>query len=152
MAEMALATPAAETMTRRRVFETWSVEVPEEFEATFVEEGDYWHAYDDSRSVSLTSIVVSDGRRPVMAVELAAKLFQLEGEPVTEMPAGLVGRAAINEAESSARASMALSGLLAVDGRVLIATITSDDVEWSRRVWLSIRRHGMRPPSQRVSG
>ncbi|WP_310526626.1 hypothetical protein, partial [Nocardioides sp.] len=65
----------------------------------------------------------------------------LDGSPVDEVPAGLLGRATTCVAPQPAMASRLLSGLLATDGRLLLVTVTSDDLEWARRVWLSIRSH-----------
>jgi len=39
--------------------------------------------------------------------------------------------------------------VLATEGRLLLATITSDDPEWARRVWRSIRGHSAPFPSRR---
>jgi len=125
----------------RRVFEAWSVEIPATFAETFNEDDSYWHAFDDERSVSLSSIVLSDALGPVSAERILRELPSLDGEPVGDLPSGLIGRAATGPAVQPAIASQALSGLVAVDGRLLIATVTSDDPEWARRVWLSIRSH-----------
>lgn len=124
---------------RRRVFEAWSVEIPTAFAETFVEE--YWHAYDDERSVSLTSILLSDEDGPVSAVRIVHELPALVGTPLDELPPGLIGQAATGPAMQPAKAAHVLSGLLVVDGRLLIGTITSDDLDWARRVWRSIRSH-----------
>lgn len=56
------------------------------------------------------------------------------------MPTGFDGWALDVEAEQPARASRAISGLIAVDGGVLIATVTADDCDWATGVWWSIRR------------
>ena len=132
--------PAERTFTRR-VFEAWSVEIPSTFSETFVVEDSYWHAYDDERSVSLTSILLSDAQGPVSADRIVAQLPPLDGTALDELPPGFVGLAATGPADQAATASRVLSGMLAVDGRVLIATITSDDPEWARRVWRSIRTY-----------
>jgi len=39
-----------------------------------------------------------------------------------------------------------LSGMLAAEGRLLIVTITSDDLDWALQVWLSIRTHPTHSP------
>jgi hypothetical protein len=146
----------SEVSATRRVFEAWSIEVPIFFVETFVEEGSYWHAYDENRSVSLTSIVVTDMGRPVKAELLAGQIPPLDGERVEDMPPGVMGCAAIAAADESSRAMQALSGILAVEGRILIVTVTSDDLEWARQVWLSIRYHGrsasFRPTQRRRMG
>ena len=52
----------------RQVFGSWSVEVPASFEETFIEKDGYWHAWDETRSVSLTSLIIDDEHgRPVEA-------------------------------------------------------------------------------------
>ena len=132
--------PVERTITRR-VFEAWSVEIPATFAETFVDDGSYWHAYDEERSVSLSSILLSDANGPVSADRIARELPSLEGTPLDELPAGLIGQAATGPAVQPAKAALIFSGLLAVDGRLLIATITSDDPDWARRVLLSIRSH-----------
>ena len=130
----------------RRAFPTWSIEIPESFEETFVDDGSYWHAYTDDRSVSLTSLQITDGTRPVPATEIIREMDGvISGEPVIEGPDGLLFRAAIDDAPKSSRASRLLSGLIASDGRVLLVTITSDDLDWARKVWLSIRGRGAPP-------
>jgi hypothetical protein len=136
--------PVERTITRR-VFEAWSVEIPATFAATFVDDGSYWHAYDEERSVSLSSILLSDANGPVSADRIVSELPLLEGSPLDELPPGLIGQAATGPAVQPAKAALTLSGMLAVDGRVLIATITSDDPDRARRVWQSIRSHPAPP-------
>ena len=125
----------------RRVFEAWSIAVPPWFDETYVVENDYWHAWDAHRSVSLTSVVVTKKGRPVTAERLIGQIPPLDGTPVDAVPVGLLARAAIGPAVQPARASFALAGMLATEGRILIVTITSDDLEWARETWLSIRCH-----------
>jgi hypothetical protein len=144
----ALPTPAEPTIVRR-VFEAWSVEVPASFAETFVDADSYWHAYDVDRSVSLTSLLVTDKGRPVSAERIAGQIPPLDGSPIDVLPIGLIGRAATSAAAQPARASQVLSGVLATEGRLLLATITSDDPEWARRVWRSIRGHSAPFPSRR---
>jgi hypothetical protein len=132
--------PVERTITRR-IFEAWSVEIPVTFAETFVDDGSYWHAYDELRSVSLSSILLSDAQGPVSAERIVRELPALEGRALEEMPSGLIGQAATGPAVQPAKAARMLSGLLAVDGRLLIATITSDDPDWACRVWRSIRSH-----------
>jgi hypothetical protein len=132
--------PVERTITRR-IFEAWSIEFPATFAETFEDDGSYWHAYDEGRSVSLSSILLSDVHGPVSADRIVRELPPLEGKPPDELPPGLIGQAATGPAVQPANAALMLSGLLAVDGRLLIATITSDDPNWARRVWRSIRRH-----------
>ena len=142
---MSTQTVTDEALIPRRVFETWWIAVPATFRETFVEEDAYWHAWDDERSVSLTSMIVTDGRRPVAAVEMEHIFPELDGAPVDERPPGLIGRAVTGPSVAPARAATLLSGVLATDGRLLIVTITADDLDWGRRVWLSIRPHGASP-------
>jgi hypothetical protein len=127
-------------LIRRRIFEAWSVEIPAAFVESFVD-GSYWHASDDERSVSISSILLADPNGPVSADRIVNELPALEGQAIDELPAGLVGRAATGPSVQPAQASRALSGMLAVDGRLLIVTITGDDLAWARRVWRSIRSH-----------
>jgi hypothetical protein len=130
------------TMTiLRHVFASWWISIPPEFDEDFVHEDGYWHAWDARRSVSLSSYVITDrttDRRPVPARDLLARLPAPDGEPVAP-PDGLAGWAAVIPVPDSPRASRAISGMLVVDGRVLLATITSDDIAWATEVWRSIQ-------------
>src|SRR6266576_668271 len=94
--------PAERTLTRH-AFEAWSVEIPATFAETFVVEDSYWHAYDDERSVSLTSILVSDADGPVSADRIVRQLPPLDGTAVDELPPGLVGLAATGPVVQPAR-------------------------------------------------
>jgi hypothetical protein len=132
---------STEPTVERRVFEAWSIEIPAAFTETFVDADGYWHGHDERRSVSLSSFVVSEERDPVRASRILRQAPPLDGSPVDQMPPGLLGRAAMCAAPEPARASQLLSGLLATDGHLLLVTVTSDDLEWARRVWLSIRSH-----------
>ena len=136
-------------MVVRQVFETWSIEVPVVFEETFVEEDAYWHAFDDDRSVSLTSMLIEGEDGAVRAESIVAVFPAMEGEPVDALPPSVLGSGAFADAIQPARASRCLSGYLCVDGRVLLATITSDDEDWARQIWLSIRHHP-RVPRRRI--
>lgn len=129
-----------EVLVVRRVFPAWSIGIPEFFTEAFVDES-YWHAWDDERSVSMSSLLVTDGRRPVTAVEFLERLPPMDGKPVDELPPGLLGVAASCPATPPARASRLLSAILVVDGRALIVTITADDLDWAHRVLLTIRPH-----------
>jgi hypothetical protein len=130
---------SVEPTVERHVFPTWFIRIPRRFAETYVASDGYWHGYDERRSVSLTSVVVTERRRPVAADRILKQAPSLDGVPVDVMPPGLLGRAATSSADPDARASQILSGLLAIEGRILLVTITSDDLEWARRVWLSIR-------------
>ncbi|OGO53799.1 MAG: hypothetical protein A2V84_09970 [Chloroflexi bacterium RBG_16_70_13] len=125
----------------RRVFPAWSIEIPAGFEETFVADDSYWHAWDEARSVSATSLVITEAGRPVSAPALLRQFPPVAGRPVAALPNGLVAWAVTAAATRPARASRLLSGLLATDGRLLIATVTSDDLAWAERTWLSIRHH-----------
>ena len=133
----------------RRVFAAWSIEVPASLAETFVETDAYWHAHDEHRSVSLTSLRLTAKGRLVSAARIARQIPPLDGLQVDELPPDLTGRATTSAALQPARASQVLSGALAADGRMLIVTITSDDLEWARGVWLSIRGHSAPFPRQR---
>ena len=128
----------------RQVFPAWSIHIPPTFDETYLTEPDYWHAWDEDRSVSLSSFVVTDGAEPVPAARLLEQMPPpLEGAPVDALPEGLLGWAEEADTDPPARASRALSGVLAADGRLLAVTVTSDDPEWIRRTWLSIRHHAV---------
>lgn len=131
----------SEQRTVRRVFATWSIAIPESFIETFALEDGYWHAFDEDRSISLTSIVVTDGDRLVSAAEIVHTLPELDGSPIKEAPPFIMGRAVIDASGGSASASGILQGVLAAEGRLLLVTITADDLDWARSVWLSIRSH-----------
>ena len=128
-------------MVVRRVYGAWSIEIPASFAETFIDGDNYWHAYDATRSVSLTSIVLTDGDQPVEASRILREIQPELGTPIDEIPAGLAGWAFTSDAPPGARASRLLSGMVAIDGRMLLTTVTSDDLEWARRIWLSISEH-----------
>jgi len=135
-----------DTSAVRRVFPAWSISVPTSFAETFVAKDGYWHAYDAHRSVSLTSVQVSDHRGPVPARMILDRFGPiLEGTAIPELPPGTAGWAVQAEAIKPARASRTLSGVLVADGRVLVVTITSDDLPWARGIWSSIRYHATEP-------
>ena len=132
-------------MIVRQVFPGWSIAVPAAFREAFVDEEDaeaYWHGYDDHRSISLTSyLIVDEFRGPVSGEELTRALAPPKGARMEEPPPGLLGWGTRGRASGQARASRMLQGMLATDGRALVVTITSDDLDWARRIWLSIRNH-----------
>jgi hypothetical protein len=138
-----------ERLVVRHVFETWSVEIPASFDETFVDEDAYWHAYDDERSISLTSLLIRAEHGPVRAESMMAVFPVGEGEPIPELPPAVLGWAVKCDAIQPARARRCISGVVAVDGRILLTTITSDDTEWARRTWLSIRHHPAVPRRRR---
>ena len=145
----AMACRSAERVVVRQVFETWSIEMPASFDETFVHDDNYWHAYDDERSISLTSLVVGDGDVPVRAESMVAAFPPIDGDPVDALPPAVLGWARTCDAIQPARASRCLTGILAVDGRCLLVTITSDDQQWAREIWLSIRHRPRIPRSRR---
>ena len=132
----------------RRVFAAWSIEIPSSFADTFVREDGYWHAYDAHRSVSLTSLTLTDKGRTVSPDLIARQIPMLDGEAVDTLPSGLLGQAVTADAPHAARASRMLSGMLAAEGRLLIVTITSDDLNWALRIWLSIRTYPPQSPGE----
>ena len=138
--------------TARRVFAAWSVAIPASFTEAFLDEDGYWHAWDAHRSVSLSSIALTKEGQPVTAEMIARELPTPDGPPVDRLPPGLLGWAVEAEAQQPAKASRTLSGMLVADGRLLVVTITSDDLEWTRRTWLSIRCHPIDQPTGSASG
>jgi hypothetical protein len=96
--------------------------------------------------VSLTSLTLTDEGRTVSPDLIARQIPVLDGEVVDALPSGLLGQAVTADAPQPARASRMLSGMLAADGRLLIVTITSDDLNWALRVWLSIRTYPTHSP------
>jgi hypothetical protein len=134
-------TPRAEQSLDRRVFKHWSIAIPAGMGETFVEDEGYCHAWDERRSISLTSVVVSDGHgRPIQADRILEKGRPIKGE-VVPTPNELAGWTTSIETPESEQAGSALSGILVVDGRVLVITVTCDDPEWARTTWRSIRHH-----------
>ncbi len=57
----------------------------------------------------------------------------------------LPGWATSVETPDSQQADSAVGGILVVDGNVLVIAVTSDDAEWARATWRSIR-----PPVARI--
>lgn len=125
----------------RQVFSSWSITIPSTFAETFVEADGYWHAWDVGRSVSLTSLLINDRRgRPVTSRSILKRFPAVPGERVG-MPPGLDGWAVLITRPPPARDPDAISGLIVLRGRVLIATLTADDLAWAAGVWRSIRSH-----------
>lgn len=123
----------------RRVFPRWSISVPVGFRETFVAEDEYWHAWDRDRSISLTSVVIDDlDGRPVSARRILRQVTPVPGERL-KMPPGRDGWAVVIKPPKPARASRAITGIVAVKGRALLATVTADDLEWAWDTWCSIR-------------
>ena len=141
---MSVSSPSVEPTSVRRVFASWSIELPESLAEAVVDENAYWHAYDEHRSVSLTSLVLTDKRGPVKAARIMRRFPTLDGEPFKPLPPGLVGRVVTRVDDPDARGKHVISGMLATDGRVLVVTITGDDPGWVRATFLSIRLHRTR--------
>ena len=79
-----------EPTVERRVFEAWSIEIPAAFDETFIREDDYWHGYDEHRSVSLSSIVLDFQGVPASAApdpERSRDTGWVAGHPDAARPA-----------------------------------------------------------------
>ena len=138
---MRIAAPAIEPTVVRQVFPLWSIAIPATLQETFVEQDAYWHAWDQHRSASLTSILIADRRgRPVPPRKILKQVPATQGQRVG-MPLGLAGWAVVITQPPPARASRAISGIVVRDGGLLLATVTADDLGWAERVWRSIRLH-----------
>ena len=141
--------PRTEQTSVRRPFWRWSIAIPADMDETFVEDGGYWHAWDERRSISLTSMLVTDEHgRAVPAHHILEKSAQMEDEALPA-PNELLGWSKKIETPDSPLAGSALTGILAVDGGVLLITVTSDDLDWSESVWRSIRHNPVPEPSRR---
>lgn len=125
----------------RRAFASWSIRLPASLKHAFLHDEGYWHAWDERRSVSLSSFELTDESGPVAAERILQELPRPDGLPLADRPSGLLGWVVEADAPPPSVASRCLSGMLAVDGRVLLVTITSDDSEWATRTWCSIRSH-----------
>lgn len=120
----------------RQAFPQWLITIPAGFEESFVQKDGYWHAWDAQRSVSLTSLLIADRRgRPVPAHRILKRFPAVPGERAA-LPPGLDGWAVV--VAQPARAARAISGIVAVHGRALIATVTAEDLTWALGVWQSI--------------
>jgi hypothetical protein len=136
-------------MIVRQVFERWSIAVPPAMDEAFVADPGYWTAWDAQRSISLSSVAIADRRgRPIPGKTILRGFPAIDGERV-EPPVGLDGWAVIVDVADSPGASRAISGMVVVDGCVLIATITTADLDWARSVWRSIHHH---IPERRTEG
>lgn len=136
---MSNVTAPVEPTVIRQVFPHWSITIPAALAKTFVEEDGYWHAWDIRRSVSLTSLLINDRRgRPVTSRKILKRFTAEPGDRVA-MPPGLDGWAVVITQQQPTRASRAISGLIVRHGRVLIATVTAEDLAWAAGVWQSIR-------------
>ncbi len=128
-----------EPLVPKRIFPSWSIAIPDSLIETFDAEGGYWHAYSHDRSISMSSIELTEDGRPVAAHRILRQLRPTEGAPFDVLPEGLLGWAVTREAVPPAPADRMIQGMLAVDGRVAIVTITCDDTTWASAVWTSIR-------------
>jgi hypothetical protein len=137
---MSNAATRIEPTVMRQVFPYWSITIPAGFAETFVPEDGYWHAWDDRRSVSMTSVLVTDHGRPVSA-RLILEQFPAEPGDGAALPPGFDGWAVVVTAPQPARAPRAITGIIVRDGRVLIVTVTAEDLTWAAGVWQSIRAH-----------
>lgn len=132
-----------------QVFPSWSITVPRSLvviEPQSEVDDQYWHARDEHRSVSMTSLRVFDASdaAPIDASLIIGRVAgQLlpRGRSIKDQPEGLPARAVYAKRAGSGVAAHALQGIVAADGVVLITTITSDDEAWCRRVWTSIKHH-----------
>ena len=129
----------AEPTVFRQIFPHWSITIPAALAETFVEEDGYWHAWDVRRSVSLTSLLIADRRGRPVAARRILKLFPAASGDRVSMPPDLDGWAVVITQQQPARASRAISGVIIVHGRVLIVTVTAEDLAWAAGVWRSIR-------------
>jgi hypothetical protein len=128
-----------EAVVARRVFPSWSIEVPVGLIESMEPQG-YWHARDEIRSVSLTSLVMTSRTGPPPTADELLAILPLEGTPLDELPEGLPGRCTVRTTDDEVfgRCQM-FQGMVAVTGLLLIVTITGGDPAWARRTWLSIR-------------
>lgn len=143
-----------EATVERRLFPTWSIRIPVGLEENFHTDEGYWHAWDEHRSVSATSMTLTDGGRPVRAKRILRRMRSLPGMdgPTVVPPDGLLGWAVEIQTPPGSRASRAVTGIVVVDGRLLLVTVTSDDIAWATRVWLSIRERSPLEVSSEVIG
>ena len=136
---MVTAALRTELTVDRRVFSGWSIAVPIGMEEAFIADDGYWHAWSEGRTISLSSIVLTDRRGDaVPARKILAKTPPMEGEE-TAVPNDLPGWARSIERPDVSPGARAISGILVVDGNVLLATVSSEDPDWNRSVWRSIR-------------
>ena len=75
-----------ELISVRRVFPRWSIDIPAEFVETYIDEDACWHAWDEVRSVSMTSVLIEDEHGPVGAGEIAQRLLPVEGAGLGGIP------------------------------------------------------------------
>jgi hypothetical protein len=130
-----------------QVFPSWTVDIPRSLipiDPRTAADESYWHARDEHRSVSISSMTLFDTAAGIpvpgsLIVKTVAAQVLPRGRRIKETPAGLPSRAVYAKGLGSRVAEHALQGIVAAEGVVLIATITSDDEAWCRRVWSSIR-------------
>jgi hypothetical protein len=135
------ATLPADEPLRVQVTPTWSIAIPRDFKR--VDNGDSWQAFDQHRSVYLSSLSIgdSDGHSttPTDISELGARVLGKDiADGIVERGAGrLRGQAAVH----STSAGLELKGFVATEGRVAVCVIHADDVRfkaWAIDVWKSI--------------
>jgi hypothetical protein len=144
---MSTTATAFQMLVIRQIFPSWAIAVPYGFEETLETDGGYWHAWDEHRSVSLSSVRCFDGERPVTAREMLGRFTRTCTVPgatgaTIDPPRGLAGWGVEMDAPPDSRASRVLTGVIAVDGCAAVLTITSDDPYWSRTIWDSLTPMG----------
>jgi hypothetical protein len=132
---------ALEPVVVRRVFETWTLEIPESFDETFVADDGYWHGWDDSRSVSMTSVVITAKRgAPAPTGPALVAMLSLDGDRLDGHPPGVHAQAVTRIEEAEGRGLVhVLQGIIAVFGRLVLLTVTGGEPAWAVRTWLSVR-------------
>jgi hypothetical protein len=125
------------------VTEGWSITVPGDFADTFEGDGSTLLLFDATRSVRVTTFTATrDDGSPVPAAKLIASEHASDRTPI-EIPLanGVLSKASIGDSATDGEAHRLLSGCAAVDGRLVIATITHPDASddaWARAVFATL--------------
>ncbi len=119
----------------------WSVLVPGSLAETWEESGETWCAWDSSRTVRLSSLVLKEkGGRVVPAEELLASDEATE-DSIEHRGTRVIGRAEIGFVTEEDNSYWRLQGRVAAPGTVAICTVCFDgpaDRDWAIATWKSI--------------
>jgi len=123
-------------LLRSQPFQSWTIEIPGSFSSTF--EDDVWVAWDDSRSVRLTSLTVRAKDGSALSARELVGATPVPREPIGPGDPKVEGLAGIGKDEATG--DPVVQGVVATRGELLIVTIVfGDDESWGLATWHSIR-------------
>lgn len=119
----------------------WQVRVPGSFAETWTDEGTTFYAYDEGRSLKLTTYSAT-GESTNMSAEEILSRPQYEELSILHSHENIESRASLEEPEDGSDAPWSLSGACATTGRIAHFDITfanDEDKDWAYEAWHSIK-------------